>query len=212
MRSSKAVLPYHFKESGRLPIPSFTIDGVLPPFVGLSGPGGSPSDITPYSATPLEVVTHFATSKLRREILRQWVMHRELLNNLGVTEGFQWLDGSFVEDKIPSDLDIVNFFRFPSSLTSHVDRRSFFDGNPDAFDRNVVKADRSLDVFWVGLDESAQTLVLATSYYLGLFSHRRRDTLWKGMLKVAFGDVVADRIALAELDRLDTLHTPVAAP
>ena len=36
-----------------MPVPAFTIDGVLPPFVGPTGPGGASSDMSPYEVTCL---------------------------------------------------------------------------------------------------------------------------------------------------------------
>lgn len=51
-------------------IPAFTIDGVLPPYVGPDGPGGAAEDMSPYAATALEVVRTLASSDERRHILR----------------------------------------------------------------------------------------------------------------------------------------------
>ena len=53
-----------------MPVPAFTIDGVIPPYTGANGPGGASQQMTPYEATPLEVVQRFATTERRREILR----------------------------------------------------------------------------------------------------------------------------------------------
>jgi hypothetical protein len=95
-------------------IPAFNIDGIIPPFVGPHGPGGHRQEMTPYEATPLDVVAALAGSPQRREILNGWLAHRAALRTLGIDAGFQWLDGSFVEGKDPQDLDIVTFFRRPA--------------------------------------------------------------------------------------------------
>lgn len=59
-----------------MPIPSFTIDGVLPPYVGPDGPGGGAEDMTPYAVSALEVVATLGLTDRRKTI--------------------QWFDGSFV--------------------------------------------------------------------------------------------------------------------
>jgi hypothetical protein len=52
-----------------MPIPTFTIDGVLPPYVGPAGPGGAAEDLSPYVVTALEVVTTFGRTGQRIAIL-----------------------------------------------------------------------------------------------------------------------------------------------
>jgi hypothetical protein len=92
-----------------MPIPPFSIDGVLPPHVGASGPGGLPQDMTPYVVTAVEVVSTLATTAKRKAILERWLSFRAALRGLGFQRGFQWLDGSFVEEKDPNDLDVITF-------------------------------------------------------------------------------------------------------
>ena len=77
-----------------MPIPNFDHNQVLPPHLG------DPrvrSQLSPYPATSEEVCRKFATSDERGEILRGWLQFRQRLLALGVTDGFQWLDGSFLE-------------------------------------------------------------------------------------------------------------------
>jgi len=62
-----------------------------------------------------------------------------------------------------------------------------------------VKTEYSLDAFPVDLDGSPEALVSSARYFLGLFSHRRGDDVWKGMLQVRFEDVADDAAALAAL-------------
>lgn len=57
----------------------------------------------------------------------------------------------------------------------------------------------SLDAFPVDLDGSPEALVGSARYFLGLFSHRRGDDLWKGMLQVRIEDIADDEAALAAL-------------
>ena len=183
-----------------MPIPSFTIDGTLPPFVGPDGPGGAPEDLSPYATTAAEVVTTLATSATRRTILKGWLEHRAALRGIGFDRGFQWLDGSFVEDKQPQDLDIVSFFYRPPGIHDGKMLARLMQANIGLFARPQVKATYSLDFFPVDLNGTPEALVSLTRYWLGLFSHRREDSLWKGMLQVRLEDEADDTAALALLD------------
>jgi hypothetical protein len=62
-----------------------------------------------------------------------------------------------------------------------------------------VNAAYNLDVFAIDLDGSSEVLVNLTRYLLGLFSHRRGDNLWKGMLQVRLEDITDDMAAIAML-------------
>jgi len=183
-----------------MPIPSFTIDGVLPPFVGPNGPGGAPEDLSPYATTAVEVVTTLATTPTRRTILKGWLDHRASLRAIGFDRGFQWLDGSFVEDKEPRDLDIVAFLYRPPGIRDGNMLARLMHGNIGLFGRAQVKATYSLDFFPVDLNGTPEALVSLTRYWLGLFSHRRQDSLWKGMLQVRLEDEADDTAALALLN------------
>ncbi len=186
-----------------MPIPSFTIDGILPPFVGPNGPGGAPEDLSPYATTAAEVVTTLATSPARNTILKGWLAHRAALKAIGFDRGFQWLDGSFVEDKEPQDLDIVSFFYRPPGIHDGNTLARLMHANIGLFGRSQVKATYSLDFFPVDLNGTPEALVSLTRYWLGLFSHRRQDSLWKGMLQIRLEDEVDDAAAHALLDPAD---------
>jgi hypothetical protein len=64
--------------------------------------------MSPYVVTAFEVVTTLGSSDDRKSILRGWLRHREALRGIGFNRGFQWLDGSFVENKIPHKRDEPN--------------------------------------------------------------------------------------------------------
>ncbi len=163
-----------------MPIPSFTIDGVLPPYIGPSGPGGSVEDLSPYPATPLEVVTTLGRTDARRAILEGWLRHRAELRAIGFERGFQWLDGSFVEQKTPKDLDVVTFLYRPPGIVTANQLALLMRANLNLFGRAQVKAAFSLDFFGVDLNGSPEALVNVTRYWLGLFSHRRGDDVLEG--------------------------------
>lgn len=186
-----------------MPIPSFTIDGILPPFVGPNGPGGAPEDLSPYAVTATEIVTTLAGTERRRAILKGWLGHRAALRAIGFDRGFQWLDGSFVENKEPRDLDIISFFYRPPGIHDGMTLVRLMQGNIGLFGRAQVKTNYSLDFFPVDLNGTPEALVSLTRYWLGLFSHRRQDSLWKGMLQVRLEDEADDTAALALLDAID---------
>lgn len=182
-----------------MPIPPFGINGVLPPYVGANGPGGQPEDMSPYVVSALEVVTTLGNSERRREILRGWLEHRAALRALGFVQGFQWLDGSFLEQKEPNDLDLLSFLFRPQNALAAPQLRHLMYANAAIFDRVAVKAAYKLDAFFTDMNASPIGLVNFTRYYLGLFSHRRGDDVWKGMLQVDLADVADDIAAQAVL-------------
>jgi hypothetical protein len=195
-----------------MPIPKFTIDGVLPPFVGPQGPGGAFQDMSPYAASTLEVCSTLGTTKDRREILAGWLKHRAELRKIGFDRGFQWLDGSFIEAKDPQDLDLATFLHRPAMITASSDLAALFQANLQLFERGAVKATFKLDAFFIDLQGTPEVTVSISRYYLGLFSHRRNDYLWKGMLEVRLEDVADDQAGLDFLAKEDAAAFPGPKP
>ena len=187
-----------------MPIPAITVDGVLPPFVGPGGAAASSQNMSPYPATALEVVTRFGGTPSRDSILQGWLAHRAGLRTAGFDRGFQWLDGSFVEDKIPRDLDVVTYLFRPQWISDPKSLSSHIQANLHLFHRPDVRTHYSLDFFPVDLDGSPELVVEMTRYFMGLFSHRRSDQLWKGMLQVRLEDPNDDQAALAKLGSTST--------
>ena len=95
-----------------MPFPQFDHNGVLPPHLGMPT---DPAQLSPYPVSPVEVCARFGFSAERRGILRGWLGMRAALRQLGYASGFQWLDGSFMEDaetfrgRPPGDIDVVSF-------------------------------------------------------------------------------------------------------
>lgn len=96
-----------------MPIPAFDgILNVLPPHLGTNG---KVEHLSPYECIMQEVCERFATSSQRIGILRGFLALRQELWSLNL-RGFQWMDGSFVEDievqenRSPGDIDVVTFF------------------------------------------------------------------------------------------------------
>ena len=95
-------------------IPVHNHEGVLPPFL----PGGSPTEpgeMAPYKTNFSEVVQRYGETPERLAILEGLLAYRAALRGAGIINGFQWLDGSFVEDceknrnRPPTDIDIITF-------------------------------------------------------------------------------------------------------
>ena len=183
-----------------MPIPAFDHNGVLPPHLGMPTEA---AHLSPYPATVEEICQRFCFSSERQTILQGWLDLRRGLRNLGYNQGFQWLDGSFVEDiesgersRPPGDIDIVSFL-FPTVLSV---------AQMDAGLLNVLsnraatKLQFQVDHFIVPLNASSISIVEQTRYWCGLFSHRRLDSVWKGMLKVELGSQAEDDAARQHLE------------
>lgn len=177
-------------------IPAFNHSHVLPPFLG-GGPTTA-SDVSPYVVSILDVARRFAHLPGRVRLVKGLLDYRAGLAALGFVRGFQWLDGSFAEDveahehRPPNDVDLVTFAYSPSGLSS-TEIAHLLLANPDLFDVLKAKAKYGCDAYVVPLDKSPENLVKRVTYYFGLFSHRRSDQVWKGLLQIPLGsdDVLA---------------------
>lgn len=185
-------------------IPQTNASSVLPPFTGTEP--GIRAAMSPYESTIQEFVTRFATSPERVAILRGLLAYRRELIALGITSGWQWIDGSFVEDvetlrgRAPADIDLVTFSRIPGNPA---EKRALAMANMHLFDRNRTKADYLCDAFFVDLDKKPELLVDDSRYWFGLFSHQRDTALWKGMVKLPLQGQADDDAATALLEQYE---------
>jgi len=169
-------------------IPVFNESNVLPPFSG--GSPALPTDLSPYTANMCEVIARFGGTPERKAILVGLLNFRQALRARGLTEGFQWIDGSFVENvevsrgRPPADIDLVTFVRRPEDLKNDSQWASFVKATPELFNPRETKRRYLCDAYLVDLDGRGEILVENTKYWFGLFSHQRETSLWKGMLKV----------------------------
>lgn len=169
-------------------IPANTMSGVLPPYIGESS--ADPAGVSPYEVDFSDVVFRYATSPARVEILTGLFNYRKALAAIGIAQGFQWLDGSFVEDvetlrgRPPGDIDIVTFAR--RTVEDPREWYSVLVSNPHLFDPEVAKATFKCDAYFVDLSVAPELLVSNTAYWFNLFSHQRgAAATWKGMIKVS---------------------------
>jgi hypothetical protein len=180
-------------------IPKWTADGVLPP-IDLLDP--TSSNRSPYRVVLSDLVLHFGTSPERVAILDGLLRYRAQLHATGLTVGFQWIDGSFlenieiIESRAPNDVDIVTFYKLaPGDSQAAVLRR-----NPDLFDRAKLKTDYLVDAYDVDLNGDSERLVGKAAYWYSVWSHRR-SLAWRGFVEIELASV-GDAAAVATLSTL----------
>jgi hypothetical protein len=141
--------------------------------------------VSPYRCTSLELCQRFSSSPERVAILRGFLAFRQQLQTLGLIEGYQWLDGSFLEDvearesRPPNDIDILTLYwgydiPFQQTVIQQL---------PEFRDRKLAKKNYKVDHFGLDVGHSPQSTVELLRYWLQLFTHNR-DAVWKGMLRV----------------------------
>lgn len=173
-------------------IPGFNQSGVLPPFLPNSSPT-VPADMSPYKATMLELAQRYGNTPERRVILTGLLDFRDAMRAAGFNNGFQWINGSFVEDcerirnRPPDDIDVVTFSRRLGGYNSD-QWRLFVRTNPQLFNPGIVKLTYKCDAYFEDLDLPAEAIVSKSRYWFGLFSHQRDTSLWKGLLEIPLVD------------------------
>ncbi|MGJ7613154.1 MULTISPECIES: DUF6932 family protein [unclassified Variovorax] len=183
-------------------IPNFNHSHVLPPF---EGERMTSAHSSPYAVAASELVQRFAINSQRSLVLDGLLRYRAALHEAGFMGGFQWLDGSFVENvearenRPPRDIDVVTFAHPPAGMSKAQINR-MMDTRPELFDLDRCKKEFHCDTSLVNLTTAPEWLVLQTRYWYGLYSHRRGDALWKGMLQLPLES--DDRVARAMLDAL----------
>ena len=164
-----------------MPVPDFDHNDVLPPHVGDVTVS---SNMSPYRVTTLELVMKLGTSIERRVILIGLLDMRDDLRRIGFSDGFQWIDGSFVEDVAkwrgddPHDVDVVTFC-LPVVLPT---------ADPALLgvlrDHGATKTRYRVDHQIVSLGSPPERVVDSSRFWFGLFSHQRGTAVWKGMLHI----------------------------
>lgn len=174
--------------SNSTPPPAWNAAGILPPIRETSESTGH--DRSPYRCDLMSLIERFGTSPVRCKILKGFLEYRLFLHGLGITEGFQWVNGSFVEDKErrrgepPKDIDVVTYFRKPITLTKsslNEEQTKFL------FDPHSCKQKFHVDGLIMPFGEASnESFIEDTAYWLSLFSHTR-EGVWKGFLHVPLG-------------------------
>ncbi len=163
-------------------IPPWTRQGVIPP-MDATNPASAVR--APYQTTVTQVVERFATSERRCEILQGFLDHRSLMHHAGIAQGFQWLNGSFMENveltdnRPPNDMDVVTYASWSqateASLTPEQVR--------GLTDNPWIKRNYLVDFYLISLSDPAESLIEISAYWYSMWSHRR-SMQWKGFLSV----------------------------
>lgn len=183
-----------------MPIPNFDHNNVLPPHLGNPA---HPGDLSPYPCSILELCHKFSTSPERIIILKGLIDFRQRMPGYGIIYGFQWLDGSFLENieasenRSPRDLDLVTFY----SGLSPINIASISATFPEFVSRALSKATYKLDHFGVDMSFRPDVTVENTRYWIQLFTHNR-NSVWKGILRLSLNTPIDDQHAI---DYLNTL-------
>jgi hypothetical protein len=184
-----------------VPIPPWNADGVLPP---INADDPTSLKRSPYLVSLVDLVTRFGITPERCRILNGLVRLRAALHAAGFICGFQWLDGSFLEDverqdsRAPRDIDVVTFVDIPPEFTmENVPAR--------LLDHDAVKTEYHVDHYLHELSLPIRELVAWAAYWYGVWSHRR-TRLWKGYLQIEL-DPAEDGAAAAVLQTLQEAET-----
>ena len=145
-----------------------------------------PENRSPYEATLLQLVERFATTPERVKLLHDLMDYRQDLYAVGVTEGFQWINGSFVEEveardrrgkePKPYDIDVVTFYHQPDGQPNEIH---------DLFRPSTVRARYDIDAFNLVMGTpTTNHIVESVAYWYGMWSTRREDQTPKGFVQV----------------------------
>jgi hypothetical protein len=167
-------------------IPDWNHQGLLPPNDAVDP---TSAERSPYTVSLTDFVLHFGTTKERQTILQGLLGFRAVLHAAGLNNGFQWVDGSFleniekIENRAPADMDVVTFFHLPPRQT----QQSFASAHPDLFNHADAKTRFHVDAYFVPMDDNPPAcLVERSAYWYSLWSHRRNGQ-W------AMEGILADR-------------------
>lgn len=166
----------------------WNIHGVIPPIVDTYN-GASPNR-SPYAISVLDFVQQYAFSSERHQILLKFLDYRQQVCQLGIQDGFQWVNGSFTENverikgRPPNDIDVVNFV-----IPSNEINEEYLETHQYIFQPSTVKQVYQVDAYWVDLTYAYQDpryLIEQTAYWYSMWSHQRDTNIWKGFYQIDF--------------------------
>lgn len=176
----------------QLRLPEWNSQGFLPAI--LPGEQGHSLNRSPYAISCLELVKRFGSSVERLSILQGFLNYRKKLHELGLVQGVQWLDGSFVENievlenRAPNDIDVVTFANMPAGES----QKSLAERNREIFSPAAVKQAYKVDGYCIFLDGQAnQSFIQQVTYWYSMWSHTRSEQ-WKGFLQLGLNNADDD--------------------
>lgn len=171
-------------------IPSWNAEGLLPA-VDVAAP--TSANRAPYAVSLFDFVMRFSTSAKRMEILEGFLKYRSALHGIGLTAGFQWIDGSFAEHveicprrhRPPDDVDVVTFYQMPGGAT----QTTLVAAAPELFpsteaEHDALKKKFLVDGYSLSLASQGERLVNRSAYWYGVWAHQRETFKWKGFLQL----------------------------
>jgi hypothetical protein len=186
-------------DEAEVALPPHVATGFLPPHLGerfVLRHGCSP-----WRISPLALVERYATSPGRIELLERLFRMRRDARALGVTAGFSWIGGSFVDARgEPNDLDVVTFY-VPSGALDGEEGKRTVRANPDIFKPTKAKETYGCDAYFLALRGNRKSYRMVSLWY-ALFSHDRETLVWKGFVEIGLSD--RDDTAAIELLRTRT--------
>ncbi len=187
-----------------IPIPAWNAVGLLPP---LDEAQPTSAERSPYVVSLSDFVLRFGQSEERRRLLDGFLRYRKALHAVDLTSGFQWVDGSFLENielleaRPPNDLDVVTFYdRPPGQSEAELYARASHLIPAGAAAKRALKTNFHVDPYLVYLGLSPERLVENSAYWYSLWSHRRNRE-WKGFLQIDLAPLedAAAQITLTKL-------------
>ena len=191
-------------------IPSWNSLGLIPP---IDEQQPTAAERSPYTVSLTDFVLHFGQTQPRRVVLAGFLRYRAALHAAGLLSGFQWLDGSFLENvellesRAPNDIDVVTFFDLPSGKSQLEMYQQYPDLFPTTRDsKKKLKDTYSVDAYVEHLGKAPSRLVRQSSYWNSMWSHRRNQ-VWKGFVQIDLAPS-DDAPAIAQLHNLARQGVP----
>lgn len=102
----------------------------------------------------LTVINRLGTTPERRLLINGLLDYREALRNIGITRGFQLIDGSFTEDceivkgRPPGDIDLLTYAYLPVPAA---DVQNFMQSNLSLFHPRMAKQTFHCEAFFIDM-------------------------------------------------------------
>lgn len=159
---------------------SWNEQGLISPI----GASATSRDRSPYRISLIDFYKHFSKiSSDRKALLDGLILFRQELHKLEITKGFQWINGSFLENiektegRPPNDIDSVIFIE-------EFNVEKIFEMQNFLKDKDSLKKKFKIDSYheWI-CELPLKDIVRTTTYWYSMWSHTR-DHQWKGFVEI----------------------------
>ena len=179
-------------------IPEWDEEGFLPHTIGQPTLSSSHP---PYLVRLKDLVSHYSYSAKRQKILKGFLDFREALHQIGLWRGIQWINGSFVNDKMlqegkePGDIDVVTLYYPPGNQT----QITLLNRNPALFRSKSNKANYLVDSYFIDLNTSNPFYMTKNIAFWNNLWHHTEEGRRKGFLAVNLSGT-EDQVAMSVLE------------